>query len=123
MGDNNFSKGLKTKSIPAGEGVDPLTRRVLASRITMSTTFVINPAAGFSVETMEKNVARMYICWGTPTDRQQEDKLTALKKGGPAIASARVRYSRHHSSAVCVAFKRKDEIADPALQDKPTIRE
>lgn len=54
----------------------------------MSTTFVTDANAGFSVEGMGENDAFLYSRWGNPTVRQLEEKLAALEGAETAIAFA-----------------------------------
>jgi methionine-gamma-lyase len=54
----------------------------------MSTTFVADADAGFSVEGMEEDQAWLYTRWGNPTIHQLEQKLAALEGAETAVAFA-----------------------------------
>jgi methionine-gamma-lyase len=54
----------------------------------MSTTFIADANAGFSVEGLEEDAAWIYTRWGNPTIHQLELKLAALEQGESAIAFA-----------------------------------
>jgi methionine-gamma-lyase len=80
--------GEQTKAIHAGEFPDPATK-ASAPNIVMSTTFVAEADAGFSVEGMEEDAdSWLYTRWGNPTVHQLEQKLAALEGAGSAIAFA-----------------------------------
>lgn len=75
----------QTKAVHAGEFPDPATG-ASAPNIVMSTTFVVDPSIGFSVEGMDENDPWVYTRWGNPTIRQLEEKLAALEEAEAAIA-------------------------------------
>lgn len=79
--------GEQTKAIHAGEEQDPVTN-ASAPNIVMSTTFVVDADAGFSVEGLEEDAAWIYTRWGNPTVHQLELKLAALEQSETAIAFA-----------------------------------
>ncbi|MDR1601681.1 MAG: PLP-dependent aspartate aminotransferase family protein [Tannerella sp.] len=79
--------GEQTKAIHAGESPDPVTK-ASAPSLVMSTTFVADAGAGFSVEGMEENETWLYTRWGNPTIHQLEQKLAALEGAETAIAFA-----------------------------------
>lgn len=79
--------GINTTAIHAGESPDPLTG-ASAPNIVMSTTFVTDANAGFSVEGFEEDSAWIYTRWGNPTIHQLEEKLAALEGAETAIAFA-----------------------------------
>jgi methionine-gamma-lyase len=79
--------GEQTKAIHAGEFPDPFTK-ASAPNLVMSTTFVADADAGFSVEGMEENESWLYTRWGNPTIHQLEQKLSALEGAETAIAFA-----------------------------------
>ena len=85
MSKQTFPAGLNTMAIHAGETPDPATR-ASAPNIVMSTTFVADANAGFSVEGFEEDAAWIYTRWGNPTVHQLEEKLAALENGESAIA-------------------------------------
>jgi len=88
MSKTDFSGlGEQTKAIHAGEEPDPVTR-ASAPSINMSTTFVVEADAGFSVESLDEDAAWIYTRWGNPTIHQLELKLAALEQAETAIAFA-----------------------------------
>jgi methionine-gamma-lyase len=82
-----FPIGINTTAIHAGEEADPVTG-ASAPNIVMSTTFVADATAGFSVEGLQEDAAWIYTRWGNPTIHQLEVKLSALENGESAIAFA-----------------------------------
>jgi cystathionine beta-lyase/cystathionine gamma-synthase len=82
-----FPVGINTLAVHAGEAPDPVTG-ASAPNIVMSTTFVTDANAGFSVEGFEEDAAFIYTRWGNPTIHQLEEKLAALEHGETAIAFA-----------------------------------
>jgi len=82
-----FPLGTQTTAIHAGETPDPTTG-ASAPNIVMSTTFVTDADAGFSVEGMEENENWIYTRWGNPTVHQLEVKLAALEGAESAVAFA-----------------------------------
>jgi cystathionine beta-lyase/cystathionine gamma-synthase len=87
MSKITFPIGINTTAIHAGEAPDPVTG-ASAPNIVMSTTFVTDADAGFSVEGLEEDAAWVYTRWGNPTIHQLEEKLAALEHGESAIAFA-----------------------------------
>jgi len=87
MSKITFPIGINTAAIHAGEEPDPFTG-ASAPNIVMSTTFVADANAGFSVEGLEEDAAWIYTRWGNPTIHQLELKLAALEQGESAIAFA-----------------------------------
>ncbi|MDR2848056.1 MAG: PLP-dependent aspartate aminotransferase family protein [Bacteroidales bacterium] len=84
----NFAlTGDQTKAVHAGEYPDPVTG-ASAPNLVMSTTFIADADAGFSVEEMNENDPFIYTRWGNPTIRQLEEKLAALEEAETAIAFA-----------------------------------
>jgi methionine-gamma-lyase len=79
--------GEQTRAIHAGEEPDPVTR-ASAPNIVMSTTFVVDAEAGFSVEGLDEDAAWIYTRWGNPTIHQLEVKLAALERAETSIAFA-----------------------------------
>lgn len=82
-----FPVGINTTAIHAGESPDDISG-ASAPNIVMSTTFVTDANAGFSVEGLEEDAAWIYTRWGNPTIHQLEEKLAALEHGETAIAFA-----------------------------------
>ncbi|MGV8093332.1 MAG: trans-sulfuration enzyme family protein [Mangrovibacterium sp.] len=82
-----FPAGIQTLAVHAGEHPDPVTG-ASAPNIVMSTTFVTNASAGFSVEGLDEDTGWIYTRWGNPTIHQLEEKLAALEHGESAVAFA-----------------------------------
>lgn len=82
-----FPLGEQTTTIHAGETPDPVSG-ASAPNIVMSTTFVTDADAGFSVEGMEEDENWIYTRWGNPTVHQLEVKLAALEQAETAVAFA-----------------------------------
>ena len=88
MSITDFSHaGEQTKAIHAGEVPDPVTK-ASAPNLVMSTTFVVDADAGFSVEGFEESDTWIYTRWGNPTVHQLEQKLATLEQAETAIAFA-----------------------------------
>ncbi|MDR0750360.1 MAG: PLP-dependent aspartate aminotransferase family protein [Tannerellaceae bacterium] len=83
---NNF-RGEQTKAIHAGEAPDAASG-ASAPNLVMSTTFIVDANAGFSVENMEENDRWVYTRWGNPTVHQLEEKLAVLEDAETAVAFA-----------------------------------
>ncbi|MDR0430338.1 MAG: PLP-dependent aspartate aminotransferase family protein [Tannerellaceae bacterium] len=79
------SYGFSTKAIHAGESPDPITG-ASSPNLVMSTTFIADTDAGFSVEGMEDDNSWIYTRWGNPTIHQLEEKLAALEESETAVA-------------------------------------
>lgn len=85
---DNKRRGIRTRSIHAGEGPDPATR-ASAPNLVMSTTFVIEDAdAQFSANALTDDAPFVYTRWGNPTVRQLEEKLADLEQAEDAVAFA-----------------------------------
>lgn len=80
-----MSLGEQTKAIHAGEFPNPATG-ASAPDIVMSTTFITQANAAFSVESLDENAGWIYTRWGNPTIRQLEEKLAALEEAETAVA-------------------------------------
>lgn len=76
---------IRTLAVHAGEKPDPVTH-ASAPNLVMSTTFVADPEAGFSVEGLEADTPFIYTRWGNPTVDQLEKKLAALEGAESAVA-------------------------------------
>ncbi|MDR0692001.1 MAG: PLP-dependent aspartate aminotransferase family protein [Prevotellaceae bacterium] len=87
--DTDFlsNAGEQTKAVHAGESPDPVTK-ASAPNLVMSTTFVADADAGFSVEGMEENDSWLYTRWGNPTVHRLEQKLAVLEGAETAVAFA-----------------------------------
>lgn len=79
--------GVQTKAVHAGEEPDAITG-ASSPNLVMSTTFLADANAGFSVEGMEEDDNWIYTRWGNPTIRQLEEKLAALEEAETAVAFA-----------------------------------
>jgi len=79
------SVDIRTLAVHAGEKPDPITH-ASAPNLVMSTTFVADPEAGFSVEGLEADTPYIYTRWGNPTVDQLEKKLAALEGAESAVA-------------------------------------
>jgi methionine-gamma-lyase len=81
----SFATGIQTQAVHAGEAPDPATGAA-APGIVMSTTFLADPDASFSSETVTAETPYVYTRWGNPTTRQLEIKLAALEGAEDCIA-------------------------------------
>jgi len=79
--------GEQTIAIHAGEAPDPVTK-ASSPNLVMSTTYVADADAAFSVEGHEEIDSWIYTRWGNPTIRQLEIKLAALETAETAVAFA-----------------------------------
>lgn len=82
---SNHSIGIQTVAVHAGEQPDPVTH-ASAPNLVMSTTFVADPEAGFSVEGLDAETPFIYTRWANPTVDQLEKKLAALEGAQSAVA-------------------------------------
>ncbi len=81
------TNSLRTLAVHAGECPDPASG-ASAPNIVMSTTFIAEPDATFSVEGMNDDTPFIYTRWGNPTVAQLERKLAALEGAEGCIAFA-----------------------------------
>ena len=81
------SAGVQTEAVHAGESPDPTTG-ASAPSIVMSTTFVADPEASFSSETVTAETPWVYTRWGNPTVDQLEKKLAVLEGAESCVAFA-----------------------------------
>lgn len=81
----NHPFGINTTAIHAGEYADPTTHAT-SPNLVMSTTYLADPDASFSVEGMEADSPYFYTRWGNPTVRQLEQKLCALEGAEACVA-------------------------------------
>lgn len=79
--------GQETVAVHAGEQPDPATH-ASSPNIVMSTTFVAQPDAAFSVEGQGEDSPYFYTRWGNPTVAQLERKLAALEEAPACLATA-----------------------------------
>lgn len=66
MSIDNDEYGLSTTAIHAGEEPDSVSK-ASAPSIVMSSTFLTDADAGFSVEGLNQDAAWIYTRWGNPT--------------------------------------------------------
>ena len=78
MAQSNRFKGLQTTAIHAGEGPDKATL-ASAPPIHMSSTFVMEEAAGFSAHDLREDSPFTYARWSNPTVQMLEAKIAALE--------------------------------------------
>ena len=78
---------VRTKAVHGGEGPDPVTK-ASAPNIVMSTTFIAEPNASFSVEALGEKAPFVYTRWGNPTVTQLERKLAAVEEAEYCVAFA-----------------------------------
>ncbi len=84
---NQKSWGARTRSVHAGEYVDPATR-ASSPNIVMSSTFVPTQPAGFSALNHEGYEGFIYGRVSNPTVKQLEDKLAELEGAESGLAFA-----------------------------------
>jgi cystathionine beta-lyase/cystathionine gamma-synthase len=85
MGRDMREPGLRTLSVHGGERPDPVTR-ASAPNLVMSTTFLADPGAHFSVEHLEEDAPYVYTRWGNPTVDQLQRKLALLEGADSCLA-------------------------------------
>ena len=85
MHSDTHQLGVKTRSVHAGESPDPETRAP-SPNLVMSTTFIADAEAGFSVENMDEDTPFVYTRWGNPTIDQLERKLADLECAEGCVA-------------------------------------
>lgn len=78
---------IRTTAIHGGEYPDP-GHRGTSPNIVMTTTFLADPDALFSVEGMQEDDPYFYSRWANPTVRQLEQKLANLECGEASVAFA-----------------------------------
>ena len=84
MAHDLSNRGPRTQAIHAGEQPDPTTG-ASAPALVMSSTFIADPAGGFSAHNLDEDAGFIYSRWGNPTVAALENKLAALE-GGEAAA-------------------------------------
>jgi methionine-gamma-lyase len=87
MNDRLSSPSLRTLAVHAGEKPDPVSG-ASAPNIVMSTTFIAQPDASFSVEGLQEDTPFIYTRWGNPTVDQLERKLATLEGAEGCVAFA-----------------------------------
>jgi len=85
MDSDTRQLGVRTRSVHAGEGPDPTTHAA-SPNLVMSTTFIADAEAGFSVENLDEDSPFVYTRWGNPTIDQLERKLADLECAESCIA-------------------------------------
>jgi len=78
---------MKTVAVHGGEAPDPVTR-ASTPNLVMSSTFIADPEASFSVENMSEDTPFFYTRWSNPTVDQLERKLALLEGGDACVAFA-----------------------------------
>ena len=78
---------LETRAVHGGEQVDDLTG-ASAPNIVMSSTFVSDDPAGFSIKEFDEDRPYVYTRWGNPTIEMLEKKLMSLEEAEHCIALA-----------------------------------
>jgi cystathionine beta-lyase/cystathionine gamma-synthase len=76
---------FRTLCVHAGEAPDPTTKAVTPN-LVMSTTFMAEAGASFSVEGFKDGEGFVYTRWGNPTVDQLEKKLSILEASESCIA-------------------------------------
>lgn len=79
--------GIRTTAIHGGEYPDP-GHRGTSPNLVMTTTFLADTHAPFSVEEMQEDAPYFYTRWANPTVRQLEEKLANLECGEASVAFA-----------------------------------
>jgi len=82
-----LNAGEQTKAIHGGEFPDLVTK-ASSPNLIMSTTFITDADAGFSVEGLDENDSWLYSRWGNPTVHQLEEKLAICEGAETAVAFA-----------------------------------
>ncbi len=75
---SNEPRGPRTTAIHAGEAPDPVTG-ASAPNIVMSSTYVVEEAAGFSAHDLNAESPYLYSRWANPSVVSLQDKLAALE--------------------------------------------
>jgi methionine-gamma-lyase len=78
---------MKTLAVHGGEAPDPITR-ASTPNLVMSSTFIADPDAAFSVEGMSEDTPFFYSRWSNPTVDQLERKLALLEGAEASVAFA-----------------------------------
>lgn len=78
---------LRTLAVHGGESPDPVTR-ASTPNLVMSSTFIADPDAAFSVEAMSEDTPFFYTRWSNPTVDQLERKLALLEGAEAGVAFA-----------------------------------
>ncbi len=85
MKEHGETRRFKTLCVHAGESPDPTTRAA-SPNLVMSTTFIAEPDASFSVAGFEGGESFVYSRWSNPTVDQLEKKLSILEGSESCIA-------------------------------------
>ena len=80
-------RGLNTRAVHAGERPNPTTG-ASAPDLVMSTTFVMDQPAGFSINAFDEDAPYVYTRWGNPTVDMLEAKLADLEAAEDCVAFA-----------------------------------
>lgn len=87
MTGRNQKTGPQTTAIHAGEGPDPTTG-ASAPALHMSSTFVVDGAAGFSAHDLDDDSGFLYARWGNPTVAMLEKKIAAMEGTEACLCTA-----------------------------------
>jgi methionine-gamma-lyase len=85
MKNRSRKLGIRTLSVHAGERPDPSTKAT-SPNLVMSTTFLAEAGASFSIEGLGKDAPYSYTRWANPTVDQLEKKLAVLENAESCIA-------------------------------------
>ena len=87
MSNHLLDAGPSTRAVHAGESPDPVTR-ASSPNLVMSSTFVADPDASFSIEGTDVDAPFIYTRWSNPTVDQLERKLSNLEGAEACVAFA-----------------------------------
>ena len=82
-----FDSQVETRAVHAGEGADETTG-ASAPNLVMSSSFVSDDPAGFSIKEFGEDRPYVYTRWGNPTIEVLEGKLKSLERAEGCIALA-----------------------------------
>ena len=84
---SHADRKVETRAVHAGEGPDLLTG-ASAPNLVMSSSFVSDDPAGFSIKDFDEDRPFVYTRWGNPTIEVLEQKLASLENAEACIALA-----------------------------------
>ena len=87
MNATNRPRNVRTVAVHAGERPDPSTR-ASSPNLVMSSTFIADHDATFSVQGMDAQTPFFYSRWANPTVAQLETKLAELEGAPTCVAFA-----------------------------------
>jgi cystathionine beta-lyase/cystathionine gamma-synthase len=85
MTESAKKQRFRTLCVHGGETPDPATKAA-SPNLVMSTTYIADPDASFSVERFDSEKSFVYTRWGNPTVGQLEKKLSLLEESESCIA-------------------------------------